>query len=62
MKRLDMEKQARRDKQMAINREVSKLTFAKKYEFYKMAGKYWIGGDDWLFAQEYALSLIKGFK
>ena len=62
MKPLNMEQQARRNKQIEINKQVGRLSFSQKFSFYKMAGKYWFGGDDWIFAQEYALSLIKGFK
>lgn len=45
-----------------IKYELMDLPLSKKIQFYKMAIKYWMGGDDWLFAQEYALSLIKGFQ
>lgn len=49
-------------KKLSIKNDVHSLSFDKQLSFYKMAIKYWWGGDDWLFAQEYALSLIKGWK
>ena len=32
------------------------------FEIYWLAVKYWLSGDDWDFALEYAISLVKGFK
>ncbi len=45
-----------------IKDQVRYLSLNKKVSFYKLSIKYWMGGDDWLFAQEYAISLIKGFR
>ena len=34
----------------------------QKIRIYQLAIKYWLSGDDWDFAIEYATSLVKGFK
>ena len=49
-------------KEAILKNDVHKLSFYKQLEFYKLSIKYWWAGDEWLFAQEYALSLIKGWK
>ena len=51
-----------KEKKLSIKNDVHSLSFNEQLSFYKMAIKYWWAGDAWLFAQEYALSLIKGFK
>lgn len=33
-----------------------------KIRIYKLAVRYWLSGDEWKFAVEYAESLVKGFK
>ncbi len=33
-----------------------------KIEIYILAIKYWIQGDKWKFAVEYATGIVKGFK
>lgn len=58
MKKTEEEK----ERQRSFNRELGKLSFFKQMQVYKLALKYKIQGDDWLFAQEYALSIVKGFK
>ena len=49
-------------KKLIIKNDVHKLSFDKQLEFYKLSIKYWWAGDEWWFAQDYALSLIKGWK
>jgi hypothetical protein len=50
------------NKKMFLKHEIRNLSIQDQISFYKMAIKYWWSGDDWLFAQEYALSMIKGWK
>jgi hypothetical protein len=56
------ETEEEKEKKAEIKAEISILSFDKKVSFYRMAIKYWWAGDDWLFAKEYALSLINGWK
>ena len=39
-----------------------KLPLWYKYEALKLAVKYYFQGDEWHFAQEYAISLVKGWR
>ena len=56
------EKQERMAKQVAIRNDIAKFPLGKQLSIYWLAVKYVWQGDDWIFAQEYALSLVKGFK
>lgn len=38
------------------------MNFANRIDIYLLAIKYWLQGDDWKFAYEYAEALINGFK
>jgi hypothetical protein len=56
------EKRIKKEKQIAIKNAISDWPLGKKIDFYKMSIKYWWSGDEWLFAQEYALAMMKGWK
>ena len=45
-----------------INKKIAELPITDVPRFYFLSIKYYIQGDDWDFAREYAMSLIRGFK
>ncbi len=47
---------------LRLKKEFDKLALSDKMRIYTLVVKYWAAGDDWDFAKEYALSLIKGWK
>jgi hypothetical protein len=57
-----LERAERDIKQCKLRNEIAKLPLGKQLNVYWLAIKYTWQGDDWIFAQEYALSLVKGFK
>jgi hypothetical protein len=46
----------------SIDYDIQKLPFTDKIRLHTLAIKYYFKGDDWDFAREYAMSIIKGFK
>ena len=49
-------------KKPIFNDDFKELSLWHKYEALKLTIKYMLQGDEWHFAQEYAISLIKNWR